>query len=106
MEKIKIYFKKRFKVWHSDSCSDDVHPQRDWEILILVFIIAVIFAIAYDYDLYNDISTGEMFVSAESDGVAFEKLNTSGLNKVIDTFEIKDAAYNELKKTSLVDPAI
>ena len=83
-----------------------VHPKRDWMILLLLLCIMLVSALIYDAFLYQDIASGEMYVSVAKNELQLQSINSARLQKVVDIFEAKKAITAGLKAQKLIDPSI
>ncbi len=83
-----------------------VNPKREWEILVIVFAIFILSAIAFDFYMYRQIVGGDMYVSVKKEEVTVEKLKSTELQKILSNFEIKKSKIMTQKLENLVDPSI
>jgi len=83
-----------------------IRPKRDWNFLLILFLILVILSLAFDGYIYHGVVNGDMFIDTSTKNFTFEKLNINGLQNVINNFEDKNQKMNSLKATSLIDPSL
>ena len=83
-----------------------VNPKRDWIILIILFFVFILAAVRFDFYLYQQIVSGDMYVSVSRDDLVIENLKSNDLQKILDTFEAKKSKIMTLKLENLVDPSI
>jgi hypothetical protein len=83
-----------------------VNPKRDWNILIILFVILIIASIGFDAYMYQQIVSGDMYVSVKREELVIEDLKTTELQKILDNFEAQKARITTLKIQNLVDPSI
>jgi hypothetical protein len=83
-----------------------VNPKRDWNILIIIFMVFTLGSVGYDYYLYQQIVSGDMYISVTREDIVVENLKSNDLQKILDNFEAKKAKITTLKLENLVDPSI
>lgn len=83
-----------------------VNPKRDWITLIIILNILVISAVGFDIYMYNQIVSGDMYVSVQKDELVIEKLKKNELGKILDVYESKKVNVINLKTNNLIDPSI
>ena len=101
------------KLIYTDSHSESsffskniVNPKRDWNILIILFGIFIIASIGFDFNMYQQIVGGDMYISLKREELIIENLKSSDLKKILDNFETKKSMILTLKLENLVDPSI
>ena len=105
MKKIELSL-KNIKISNPFNGRKTINPNRDWVILIIIFIIMIIASLAYDALMYKDIVSGEMYVSVSRGDLSIETLKTNDLKKLVDNFTIKKQKLTSLKIENLVDPSL
>jgi len=105
MKKINLSFLRTFsdRFFRSDNI---VRPERDWMILLTLFFTMIVSALAYDAFLYQNIASGEMYVSVTKDELQLQSINSNVLQKVVDDFESRKTEIGVLKMQKLIDPSI
>ena len=83
-----------------------VKPQRDWKVLLGIFLIMIVSVAAFDASLYNRIADGEMYVSVTRAELNLQSLNTNGLENVVNDFQLKQENITTMKEENLVDPSL
>lgn len=83
-----------------------VNPKRDWNILIILFIIFIIASIGFDFNMYQQIVGGDMYVSVKREELIIENLKTNDLKKILANFEAEKTLISTLKLENLVDPSL
>ena len=83
-----------------------VRPKRDWRILVILFAVFLIVSIGFDFYMYQQVSSGDMYVDVNRSDVAIESLKKSDLQKILDNFDNKKTIITTLKIKNLVDPSI
>lgn len=83
-----------------------VNPKRDWNILIIIFIIFIIASVGFDFYMYQQITSGDMYISVNKNELTIENLKSLDLKKILDNFETKKSMIMTLKLENLVDPSI
>lgn len=86
--------------------TSDIKPRRDWKVLVVLLIIMFLGIMSFDAFLYYKNVGGDMYVSVDQKDIYLQKIKASNLKLVIQNFEDKKESFNNLKKTSLVDPSI
>ena len=86
--------------------SDLVNPKRDWMILIITFIIFILIVVSFDAYMYQEIVSGDMYISVNREDLFIENLKSDDLRKVISVFETKKTNVINLKLENLTDPSI
>lgn len=83
-----------------------VNPRREWYILVGLFIIFILASIGFDFYMYQQTTSEDMFVSVSRADLSIENLKTSDLQKIISNFQAKEEAITMLKIGNLVDPSL
>ena len=83
-----------------------VNPKREWGILIILFVIFIVASIGFDFYMYQQIVSGDMYISVKREDLVIENLKSNDLQKILDNFETKKAKITTLKLENLVDPSI
>lgn len=88
--------------------SEAVNPRRDWKIILNVFIVAVIFIIAFSSYIYWKINSSIFFIVPKKEEELIETIDRSEMMKVIGFYETKGVLFSELKskKTQVIDPSL
>lgn len=105
MKKIDLSFLHTFSDRFFGS-NEIVHPRRDWIVLLVVFLVMLLGAAAYDLSIHQDIASGEMYVSVDKTDLKLQSVNTKALENVVNDFESKRAEMSGLKMQKLVDPSL
>lgn len=102
-KKIKAFFAKKRGI------SVDVirDPAGDWGKIVIVFSILAIFALAVDTYFFYKVNSGE-YVSENRGATPVEIVERSSLQKVINIYTEKHAAFEMLRrsKPAVVDPSL
>jgi len=80
--------------------------KRDWNILLVIFLILLLASIGFDISMHQKIVSGDMYVSVNRNELIIENLKSNDLKKILDNFENKKAKITTLKMQNLVDPSI
>ena len=83
-----------------------ISPKRDWSILIILFIIFITISIGFDFYMYQQIVSGDMYISVKKEELVIENLKSDNLQKILDNFETKKSKMINLKLENLIDPSI
>ena len=83
-----------------------LNPKRDWNILIIIFIILLVISVGFDFYMYQQIVSGDMYVSVNKNDLVIENLKSSDLQRILNNFETKKTNMTTLKLKNLVDPSI
>lgn len=83
-----------------------VNPRRDWNILLILFVVFIVASIGFDTYMYLQIVSGDMYVSVNRSDLTIEALKTTELQKILDNFEAKKVKITTLKIENLVDPSL
>ena len=83
-----------------------VNPKRDWNILIILFIVLITSSVGFDFYMYQHIVSGDMYVSVTKTELVIENLKSDDLKKILENFETKKSKITTLKLENLVDPSI
>ncbi|MFH1454794.1 MAG: hypothetical protein ABIF22_00485 [bacterium] len=83
-----------------------VNPKRDWNILIILFLVFIVSSMGFDYYMYQQIVSGDMYVSVARTEIVIENLKSDDLKKILDNFETKKSKITTLKLENLVDPSL
>lgn len=108
----KINFKKNYrnffrrKKWQSGL--KEINPRRDWNIILLFFVLTLIILIVFGSYLYRKISKGNLFVVPERNEPIAETIDRSELKKIFDYYETKSRLFeeNKIKKPEVIDPSL
>jgi len=103
--KIKLLLNNSFfmKILSSEKI---INPRRDWDILVISLVIFVLISIGFNLYMYQQIVSGDMYVSVKTTDLVIENLKTDDLQKVLNNFENKKTNTKTLKLENLVDPSI
>jgi len=82
------------------------NPKRDWSILIILFTMFVVASLGFDFYMYQQIVSGDMYVSIKRDELVIENLKSDDLQKILNNFETKKSNMMNFKLGNLVDPSI
>ncbi len=83
-----------------------VNPKRDWNILIISFVVLILASIGFDSYMYWQIVNGDMYISVKKEELVIENLKSGDLQKISDIFDGKKSKTATLKLGNLVDPSI
>lgn len=83
-----------------------VDPQRDWIILIILFVVAIIGCVTFDVYMYSKIVSGDIYVSVSREDLLVENLKRDNLKNILNSFDTKKEEIKELKISNLVDPSL
>ncbi len=83
-----------------------IKPKRDWRSILVISITLLIFALGFDFYIYEQISSGEMYVNVNRADLSVQSLMKNELQKILDAFEAKKQVITTLKVKNLVDPSI
>ena len=83
-----------------------VNPSRDWNILMIILSVIILISIIFDYSMYCQIVSGDMYVSVNRQDLVIENLKSKDLQRIVDNFDARKAKVSNLKLENLVDPSI
>lgn len=83
-----------------------VNPKRDWNILMISFVVFVAASVAFDYYMYQQTVSGDMYVSVDKTELVIVKLKSDDLKSILANFETKKSKITTLKINNLIDPSI
>ncbi len=83
-----------------------LNPKRDWKILLTFFLILLVASVYFDYYMYNNVASGDMYVRINKQELTVEKLKSVELSKIVDTFETKKEILKIVKVENLIDPSL
>ena len=86
--------------------SNIVNPKRDWSILIILFFVLIVASIGFDYYMYQQIVSGDMYITVKKEDIVIENLKSTDLQNILNNFESKNIKITNLKLDNLVDPSI
>ncbi len=83
-----------------------INPQKNWIILIIIFTILILISLGFDFNYYQQIASGDMYVDINRADLSIQNLKKDELQKILDNFETKKTSIATLKAKNLVDPSI
>jgi len=83
-----------------------INPQKNWIILIIIFIILILTSLGFDFNYYQQIVSGDMYVDINRADLSIQSLKKNELQNILDNFEAKKTSIATLKAKNLVDPSI
>jgi len=83
-----------------------VRPRRDWVVLLVLFLVMLCGAMAFDAFLYRDIASGDMYVSVNNAELELPHINADLLNTAVNDFESRETKTAGMKPQKLVDPSL
>jgi len=83
-----------------------VNPKRDWNILMMIFVILVLSSVGFDFYMYKQIASGDMYISVKTEDLSIQKLKSNDLKNILDNFENKKARIMNSKLEISVDPSL
>ena len=86
--------------------NDVVNPKREWAILVILFSCMITVSFVFDAYLYNQIVSGDMYISVNKDELVLENLKTNEIKKLLANFELKADKIRNLKIEKLIDPSL
>ncbi|MBU6431564.1 MAG: hypothetical protein KGJ58_04295 [Patescibacteria group bacterium] len=86
----------------------EIHPRRDWNIVLGFFILAIILSIVLGFYTYGKIDGGGFFAISDGKESPVETIDRSELNKIINFYEAKSQLFQEIKakKPEIIDPSL
>ncbi len=105
MEKKHFSFENTFtnKIFGSEKTID---ASRDWKILLGIFFVMIVGSLIFDAFTYNNISSGEMYITVNRSELHLETININNLTALLNFFEAKKTKTASLTVENLVDPSI
>lgn len=83
-----------------------INAPRDWSILLGIFSVLIIGSLFFDAYTYNNISSGEMYITVKRSELHLETVNVKNLTTLLNFFEVKRQNYSQLKVDNLSDPSL
>lgn len=83
-----------------------VNPKRDWRILLILLLVFIIFAAWFDFYVYQQIVSGDMYVSVKRDELVTEQLKVNDLKNIFNHYKNEKDNVLNIKMVNLVDPSI
>ncbi|MFH0755292.1 MAG: hypothetical protein V1910_01320 [bacterium] len=83
-----------------------INPKRDWRILIILFIIFVAISVIFDFYMYQQIKSGDMYVNVNKTELIIENLKSNDLQTILDNFENKKIKTETFKMENKSDPSL
>lgn len=86
----------------------EINPERDWGIVLVLFIFTSLFIIIFGFYVYGKVNSGSFFESSTVEDSFIETLDRDELKNTIKRYETKSNLFQEIKgqKPELIDPAI
>lgn len=83
-----------------------INPKRDWTIIITLAILFMLFDLVFDFLMYREITSGEMYVTVPASEINVESLNTDEIKNLINDYESRKTEIQTMKPENLVDPSL
>ncbi len=87
---------------------NEVRPTHDWEIIMTITFVIVIFIVIFGFYSYAKISSGKLFTATGDSSVNEVKINTDLLNKTIGDLRAREENLIKIKSGAKVpaDPSL
>jgi hypothetical protein len=85
---------------------ETINPNRDWSIIIVIFIVSVIFFCIINFFIYKNTNSKELFIDISKDNIVIKKVKDNDLENVIGVFEKRKLESSSIKTLKVVDPSI
>jgi len=92
--------KKDFKV------PKDISPKKSWASVLIFSAVILAIGLAYDFYVYKIVSREPLYVEVPGEEMIIERLKVGKINNIVSFFETKKENNINLKKSSLIDPAL
>ena len=103
-KRIKSIFQKT--VSHSDR-EDRDRVNRDWMVILTVFVIIILLVTALNVRLFIRIDKGELFVIEDTDETTVSNtINEALLGRTLEFFKEKEDRFEQLKRTTPFIPSV
>ncbi len=101
--KIKEYLKRKRK----DSSKIILNPQRDWFVVLVIFIFLVIVVSIYSVSFFLQINNYDDIFTIEKKEQQIEFVNRDELLNIVETYQQKEQKFEALKnnRPKFVDPS-
>ncbi len=87
---------------------EGVRPKRDWQIILFVFTISLLFLAAAAGYFYLQVSTGKIFSVSAQESLDEIKINKALLNKTIGDINERSKSFEVIKQggEAPIDPSV
>ena len=104
---LKKIISKKNQAEFKASLSHEARAQIHWEIVIIIFLVAVLAVFFNSFWIYRNISRGEFFPVAKSSLTTSGPLTKKNIEAVVSAFEAKQVTFEQVRKshTVLADPS-
>ena len=86
---------------------DRAHVNRDWTVVLMVFVIIVLVVTALNVRLFMRIDKGELFVVEDTDKTAVSNtIDEELLGSTLEFFVEKENRFEQLKRTTPFVPSV
>ncbi len=101
----------KIKSWYSSITTKQlsferkgIKPKKDWNIILFLTFIALIFAGALSFYIYTKIDNGTLFKVPEKENISEIKINNLLLKKMIDDYDNRAKSLIEIKNGKNIPP--
>mgnify|MGYP001566676127 CR=1 FL=1 len=86
----------------------EINFQRDWRVVVAIFILLSIVAVSFGVYAYREINQGDFFNNPNKEEIIIESIDRSELAKAIEFYDSKKRIFQEVKskKPEIVDPSL